>query len=482
MASSADIIAKRKCSIVGIGRLGLCTGLLWANRAQWDVLGVDIFPSYVESINTKTLRSREPRVTTLLRGSTSLRATMDLDAALNHSDMIFVLVATPNGAGRHSYDHSTLSRVLENINARRVVNKHVVICCTVLPGYIAKYARYLLRDCPGVTVSYHPEFIAQGMIVHGLLRPDVVLIGEGSAVAGDVIEHLACAVAENEPKVHRMSPESAEICKLALNCFITTKISFANMIGDLADVTDAADKFDILRCVGDDQRVGPKCLRPGYGFGGPCFPRDNRALGNYMETMGIDTSLPRGTDAYNKFHAAFMARQVVAEAKKGRRRAAAAGAAAAADGGAAAAGKAATAPGRKARVADNIWLDTPSPGTITFEDIAYKPKCAINMIEESQPLAVAAAVARAEGGPRVNIRGRKGLVDLVRREFAGEFDYEVVEDAGVSQQGWQTIEEGGARVEQSDAGAVGADGGGDDEGKAAAGGITMGNPLSSYKR
>ena len=82
-----------------------------------------------------------------------------------------------------------------------------------------------------------------------------------------------------------MSPESAEICKLALYCFITTKISFANMIGALADVTDAADKFDILRCVGDDQRVGPKCLRPGYGFGGPCFPRDNRALGAYARSV-----------------------------------------------------------------------------------------------------------------------------------------------------------------------------------------------------
>ena len=130
-------------------------------------------------------------------------------------------------------------------------------------------------------------------------------------------------------------------------------------------------------------------------------------------------------------------------------------------------------------MADNIWLDTPAPGMITFEDVAYKPRCAINMIEESQPLAVAAAVSRA-GGPRVNIRGRKGLVDLVRREFAGDFDYELVTDDGVAQQGWQTIEVAGTRVEATGAISV-ADN--DDEAKAgAADGITMGNPLSSYKR
>jgi UDP-glucose 6-dehydrogenase len=70
-----------------------------------------------------------------------------------------------------------------------------------------------------------------------------------------------------------MSAESAEICKLAVNCFVTTKISFANMIGDIADSTAGADKYDILGAVGADSRVGGKCLKPGFGFGGPCFPR-----------------------------------------------------------------------------------------------------------------------------------------------------------------------------------------------------------------
>lgn len=76
-------------------------------------------------------------------------------------------------------------------------------------------------------------------------------------------------------------PPSAEITKLAVNCFVTMKVSYANMIGDIADATPGADKNHILQAVGADSRVGTKYLRPGYGFGGPCFPRDNRALGGY---------------------------------------------------------------------------------------------------------------------------------------------------------------------------------------------------------
>ena len=79
--------------------------------------------------------------------------------------------------------------------------------------------------------------------------------------------------------------------KLATNCFVTTKISFANMVGDICDRTPGADKRETLRAVGTDARVGRAYLRPGYGFGGPCFPRDNRALFSWAETVGVDAMI-----------------------------------------------------------------------------------------------------------------------------------------------------------------------------------------------
>eukprot|EP00339_Tiarina_fusa_P028783 CAMPEP_0117050450 /NCGR_PEP_ID=MMETSP0472-20121206/34827_1 /TAXON_ID=693140 ORGANISM="Tiarina fusus, Strain LIS" /NCGR_SAMPLE_ID=MMETSP0472 /ASSEMBLY_ACC=CAM_ASM_000603 /LENGTH=125 /DNA_ID=CAMNT_0004764225 /DNA_START=18 /DNA_END=392 /DNA_ORIENTATION=+ len=121
------------------------------------------------------------------------------------------------------------------------------------------------------------------------------------------------------------------------------------MIGDIADATPGADKNDILSAVGADTRVGTKYLRPGYGFGGPCFPRDNRALGGYAEMIGVEPMLPRATDSYNKYHTQ---RQI------------------------------------------KCLLDS-GLEAFTFEGIGYKDPCPVPIIEESQKLVVASALARA---------------------------------------------------------------------------------------
>lgn len=87
-------------------------------------------------------------------------------------------------------------------------------------------------------------------------------------------------------------------------------------MGDIADRTPNANKFDILRAVGADSRVGQKCILPGYGFGGPCFPRDNRALGLYAKSVGINPMLMTATDEYNFYHADRMAEKLLEEDKE----------------------------------------------------------------------------------------------------------------------------------------------------------------------
>ena len=154
-----DDAASDRVGMVGLGRLGLCQALT-LERAGYDVLGCDVFPAYVDSINNKTLQSDEPGVVSLLRASTKLRATLSLEAVVDHSDLVMVVVATPTGIGEHAYDCGTLSRVLEDIGKLGRRDKHVVICCTVLPGYIAQVASSLLEGCAGCTISYNPEFIA----------------------------------------------------------------------------------------------------------------------------------------------------------------------------------------------------------------------------------------------------------------------------------------------------------------------------------
>jgi UDPglucose 6-dehydrogenase len=369
--ASIDSIA-----VIGIGRLGLCLALCM-EQTGYTVIGLDINQAYVESLNNKTFKSLEPGVNELLEKSVRLKATCSLDEALS-AKIIYITVDTPTKEGENEYDHSKINAVLSEINKRKVQNKHIVVASTVFPGYIKKTAQQLIKDCVNTTLNYNPLFIAQGEIIKGLQNPDLVLIGEGSPEAGDVIESIQKRISYNTPAIRRMSIASAEITKLAINCYITTKIAYANMIGDIADNTAGADKDAILEAVGSDKRIGHACLKAGYGFGGPCFPRDNRALGAYATAVGTSTLLPRTIDTENALHAGRMADRLLAQNK----------------------------------------------GEYVFESVTYKDNCPVPIIEESQKLEVAKIIA--EKGKRVIIKDRADVIAEVQKKFETLFEYQEV--------------------------------------------------------
>lgn len=372
-------------SIIGIGRLGLCTALCFEAKG-YNVVGVDTIESYVDNINNKKFKSLEPSVERYLQNSKNLRATTLLKDAIDHSDLIMIYVPTPSVQGPESYDHSILSNVLSSINEYKVENKHVVIGCTIIPGYINNVGRHLIKDCKNTTLSYNPEFIAQGSIIHDTENPDMILIGEGSLEAGKRLFDLYSVVSPNA-KIYRMSSSSAEITKLGLNCFITTKIAFANMIGDIADRTENADKDVILQAIGSDSRVGSKYLRAGYGFGGPCFPRDNRAIGYYAEKVGVEPIIPNATDNANRLHTQLQIEQIVADP------------------------------------INNLPLDISRRGEcIIIENVCYKNNCLVPIIEESQKLVIARELVRRNFC--VIIRDTEAILEQVRREYGSVFVYE----------------------------------------------------------
>lgn len=106
---------------------------------------------------------------------------------------------------------------------------------------------------------------------------------------------------DSDPVYNRMSTTEAELTKLAVNCFLTTKISYANMVGDIATRL-GCDPNRVLNAVGTDSRIGSKYIKPGFGFGGPCFPRDNRSLAKCGEEVGIDAVISKATDEMNWKH------------------------------------------------------------------------------------------------------------------------------------------------------------------------------------
>src|SRR4029077_5555883 len=145
--------AQNTVTVFGIGRLGLCTALCF-EKAGYDVFGVDINAKYVSEINNKTFNSLEPQVNEFLRNSVNFKATCSIDEGLDFSDLYYIMVDTPSTVHEEAYDHSKLSKVLSEINARKVQNKHVVIGCTIFPGYIRTVGQFLLRDCINTSLSY----------------------------------------------------------------------------------------------------------------------------------------------------------------------------------------------------------------------------------------------------------------------------------------------------------------------------------------
>jgi nucleotide sugar dehydrogenase len=156
-------------------------------------------------------------------------------------------------------------------------------------------------------VAYNPEFIAQGEIVKGLEQSDIVLIGSDHIELANELIKIYNKIQTTPVNSYVMSTKSAEITKIGINCFLTTKISYANMIGDIMIKAGVQDEIDtVLSAIGGDTRVGNKYLKYGFGFGGPCLPRDNRALGHFANNLGMELNLPLTVDKFNKEHAKFI--------------------------------------------------------------------------------------------------------------------------------------------------------------------------------
>ncbi|MFT6210363.1 MAG: nucleotide sugar dehydrogenase, partial [Bacteroidia bacterium] len=292
-----------KVAVIGVGKLGLCFALN-LERSGFEVWGVESDQPYLGQLQSLTFSSVEPEVNSLLIAAENLHLTSNISRIAEEGiEDIFIMVATPSLVDG-GYDHSQVERVAEKLKTigSSENTRHLYIGCTTMPGYCNELSADM--ENYGYTVSYNPEFIAQGAIIKDQLYPDQVLIGEATEEVGDRLQSVYEKMVLNKPVYCRMDPLSAEITKLATNCFLTTKISFANSIGDLA-VKAGANPDKILSAIGSDSRIGNKYLGYGFGFGGPCFPRDNRALGKFANQNEYPLLISEATDKINDEHYQF---------------------------------------------------------------------------------------------------------------------------------------------------------------------------------
>lgn len=217
--------------MIGVGKLGICLALI-LEKAGYVVRGYDNNATYRDLLRRKELTSIEPGLHEALKTATNLHIDDDLSQIYRLST-IFVVVNTPS-LPDGSYNHTAVDSVVDEIRRLHASdvntsNKLFVVSCTTMPGYCDTVQARLAEF--GYTVCYNPEFIQQGDIIRGMTHPDMVLIGGDAEGNAHLSAHYR-RITQNNPPIHVMGRKEAEITKIALNCFLTTKIAFANSVGD----------------------------------------------------------------------------------------------------------------------------------------------------------------------------------------------------------------------------------------------------------
>lgn len=301
-------------SVIGLGKLGAPLAVVLAHKGH-RVVGVDLNPDFVRLINQAKAPIYEPGLDELIHQSHArLSATTDYREAVANTEVTFIIVPTPsddNGAFllRHVLSSAeSIAKALRHKNSFHLV----VLTSTVMPGSTETRVLPLLEGQSGKRcgsdfgLCYNPEFIALGSVIKDMLNPDFVLIGESDSRSGQMLMDLHKGVCDNDPPVARMNYVNAELTKLAVNTFVTTKISYANMLAHVCERLPGANVDVVTSALGLDRRIGPKYLKGALGYGGPCFPRDNLAFSFLARQLGAPAILAEATDQANRLQVSYL--------------------------------------------------------------------------------------------------------------------------------------------------------------------------------
>lgn len=291
---------KDKIGIIGLGKLGLPMMAAFVSQG-FDPLGYDINKQLIKTLRTGNHPYKEPGIQEIIEHDSRWggRFYDEMEPFLFKVNIVFIIVPTPSKGDIFNIDF--LEEVLMSINRakKHEDNLTCVITSTVNPGDCSKLAEKY--KSANLDIIYSPEFIALGSVLRDMLHPDIVLLGGEELSAIDKVFSIYSRLYKSHPEYHRLSYFEAETAKIAINTYITTKISYANTIGAFIEkgTGDRAGAQRVLNAIGGDTRIGRKYFKYGVSYGGPCFPRDNRALAAHLKLLEIDASIPEATDRVN---------------------------------------------------------------------------------------------------------------------------------------------------------------------------------------
>jgi UDPglucose 6-dehydrogenase len=307
-----------RISIIGLGKVGLTLSSCLA-AAGHEVVGVDVNAATVDALNRGDIRTPEPGVADRLARvpASGFHATTNVADAVAHTEITFVVVPTPsNAVGGFSLRY--VMRACADIGAglrQKEVLHTVAVVSTILPGSSDAIVIPALERESGRRVGdtlrycYNPSFIALGEVVRGIEQPDYLLIGEHSREAGDLVLAIHQSMVKNSPPVARMSPVEAEITKIASNTHETMRVSFANMLLEVCSEVPGANVDRITEALA--HRMGRRFFKGAVPYGGPCWPRDNRAFSVFLQSAQTSSTLPRAVDTFNEEHGQYIRRKIL---------------------------------------------------------------------------------------------------------------------------------------------------------------------------
>ncbi len=292
-----------KICVVGSGYVGLVTGACLADFGM-TVTGVDKDASKIAALERGEIPIYEPGLEEIVEKNVRagrLKFTTDLAPAIREARAVFIAVGTPplpDGKADLSFVRQVAESIGDNLNGYKVI-----VTKSTVPVGTGQMVERAVREHSGgkqeFAVVSNPEFLREGSAIEDFLRPDRVVIGARTQRAIDVMLDIYAPLKAAGVPFVVANVESAEMIKYASNGFLATKITFINEVAEICEAVGA--EVDVVaRGMGLDNRIGPKFLHPGPGYGGSCFPKDTRAVAQIAEEHGLRFEIIEGVLSANE--------------------------------------------------------------------------------------------------------------------------------------------------------------------------------------
>ncbi len=280
-----------RIAMIGTGYVGLVSGACFADFGH-EVTCIDKDKAKIDALHAGRMPIWEPGLDALVEANVDrnrLKFTTDLKDGVKGADAVFIAVGTP---ARRGDGHADLTYVFAAVRelARALDGPAVVVTKSTVPvGTGDEIAKILAEEgAPsGTAVASNPEFLREGAAIADFKHPDRIVVGAEDERARDVLREIYRPLFLNKAPILFTGRRTAELTKYAANAFLAVKISFINEIADLCEAV-GADVQEVARGIGLDNRIGPKFLHPGPGYGGSCFPKDTLALLQTAEEAGVE--------------------------------------------------------------------------------------------------------------------------------------------------------------------------------------------------